>query len=59
VRPGNSGGPLVDASGHVVGTVFASTSGRPRGGYAVPDDVVARVLRAAGGGAVGTGPCAE
>ena len=28
VRPGNSGGPLVDADGRVLTTVFASTVGR-------------------------------
>jgi S1-C subfamily serine protease len=59
VRPGNSGGPLVDGNGRVVATVFASTRGHPRGGYAVPDAVVAQVLRAARGGVVGTGACAE
>jgi S1-C subfamily serine protease len=58
VRPGNSGGPLVDDAGDVLATVFASTRARPHGGYAVPDDVVAQVLRAARG-RVSTGPCAE
>jgi S1-C subfamily serine protease len=44
VRPGNSGGPLVDADGHVVGTIFAE---RIEGGagYAVPTDVVGNDLR--------------
>ena len=27
VRPGNSGGPMVDAAGHVVATVFAAITG--------------------------------
>ena len=59
VRPGNSGGPLVDANGQVAGTVFAAQVGSgPRGGYAVPDDVVRRRLAAAGTGRVSTGPCA-
>lgn len=45
VRPGNSGGPLVDASGHVDGTVFAAvTGGTAAGGMAVPDTVVAPQL---------------
>ena len=56
VRSGNSGGPLVDGDGRVVGTVFAATTTGPRGGYAVPDDVVRDALRSASG-AVDTGPC--
>lgn len=57
VRPGNSGGPMVDGGGRVVTTVFASTRGGPRGGYGVPDDIVARAVRTATG-PVSTGPCA-
>jgi hypothetical protein len=57
VRHGNSGGPLVDGRGRVAGTVFAASSGRRRGGFAVPDHVVRRILASARG-AVGTGPCA-
>jgi S1-C subfamily serine protease len=56
VRSGNSGGPLVDGAGKVMGTVFAATTqGRP-GGYAVPNDVVSRAL-ADSNGQVSTGPC--
>jgi S1-C subfamily serine protease len=64
VRPGNSGGPLVDESGHVLTTVFAGTvGGGPRGGYGVANAVVAHVLagaeaRAASGARVGTEGCA-
>jgi S1-C subfamily serine protease len=58
VRHGNSGGPLVDGQGRVAGTVFAASSGgRRRGGFAVPDDVVREILARAGG-TVDTGPCA-
>jgi S1-C subfamily serine protease len=61
VRPGNSGGPLVDDSGRVLTTVFAATVGGGRhGGYGVANQTVAGVLRKAGGGsrgAVSTGPC--
>ncbi|HET8873158.1 MAG TPA: MarP family serine protease, partial [Gaiellaceae bacterium] len=55
VRPGNSGGPLVDSSGRVVGTVFAS---RIQGtvGYAVPPDIVDDALADADG-PVSTGDC--
>jgi hypothetical protein len=58
VRPGNSGGPVVDARGRVVATVVAATRSGPRGGYAVPNTVVERDLGRAGGGPVATGPCA-
>src|SRR4051794_32974300 len=59
VRSGNSGGPLVDARGRVVGTVFAATVGGPhRGGYAIPPDVIARDIARASG-PVSTGPCAR
>jgi S1-C subfamily serine protease len=59
VRPGNSGGPIVDDAGHVAGTVFAEAlGGRRRGGYAVPNEVVRRVLDGAGV-PVDTGPCVK
>jgi S1-C subfamily serine protease len=57
VRSGNSGGPMVDGAGEVVGTVFAATTSGPRGGFAVPNSVVRTELRRAGG-RVSTGPCA-
>jgi S1-C subfamily serine protease len=58
VRHGNSGGPLVDAHGRVAGTVFAASSGgRRRGGFAVPDAVVKQILASARG-TVDTGPWA-
>jgi S1-C subfamily serine protease len=57
VRSGNSGGPVVDRAGRVVGTIFAATTGGgPRGGYAVPNDVVRRALARAGE-PVSSGPC--
>jgi S1-C subfamily serine protease len=63
VRPGNSGGPLVDSGGHVLTTVFAGTVGsRPRGGYGVANATVSTALtqaiaRANAGEQVSTGPC--
>ncbi len=63
MKPGNSGGPLVDAQGQVLATVFAAITGTPRpGGFAIPE------LGGLGGGragavagrqAVATGHCAE
>jgi S1-C subfamily serine protease len=64
VRPGNSGGPLVDAGGQVVGTVFAAITGTPASsggdGLAVPNAVVGAQLRQAESrsGPVGSGQCA-
>jgi S1-C subfamily serine protease len=63
VRPGNSGGPLVDVDGHVLTTVFAATvDSNVRGGYGVANETVASVLREADahereGSRVSTGPC--
>jgi S1-C subfamily serine protease len=56
VHSGNSGGPLVDANGRVMGTVFAATTQGKPGGYAVPNDVVAAALSDSTG-EVDTGPC--
>lgn len=59
VRPGNSGGPLVDANGNVLTTVFAGTvGGATPGGYGVANATVREILARAGPGAVGTGFCA-
>ena len=51
VRPGNSGGPMVDRSGRVVATVFAAITGSPsgQGGFAVPNKLVAKELDASRG----------
>jgi S1-C subfamily serine protease len=57
VRPGNSGGPMIDGAGRVVGTVFASRTGGAAG-YAVPPDIVRDALASARG-RVSTGPCAS
>jgi S1-C subfamily serine protease len=58
VRNGNSGGPVIDANGDVLATVFASAvSGGAPSGLGVPNDVVADALAGALNGA-STGPCA-
>ena len=57
VRRGNSGGPLLDGAGRVVGTVFASRTGSSAG-YAVPTDIVGEALARARR-PVSTGPCAD
>ncbi len=60
VRPGNSGGPVVNSQGQVMTTVFASTVGsKPRGGYGVADETVSQLLSRAGAarGPVSTEGC--
>jgi Trypsin-like peptidase domain/Colicin V production protein len=59
VRSGNSGGPMVDASGRVVTTIFAaSVSDGGQSGFGVPDSIVRDALGRANG-PVNTGPCAR
>lgn len=62
VRPGNSGGPMVDAQGRVEATVFAAITGRGpgAGGFAVPNELVRAQLAVARSrsGSVATGSCA-
>ena len=57
VRSGNSGGPLVDPRGEVVGTVFAATTSGPAGGFAIPAEQVRDALGRADANGVDTGPC--
>jgi S1-C subfamily serine protease len=63
VRPGNSGGPMVDTAGDVVATVFAAITGSTTGpgGFAVPNSLVKTQLKIALGrtSAVGTEACAS
>ncbi|HEX5147101.1 MAG TPA: MarP family serine protease [Conexibacter sp.] len=62
VRHGNSGGPVVDAQGRVLTTVFAATTGAApghAGGYGVANGIVRDALAAARtSGQVSSGACA-
>jgi S1-C subfamily serine protease len=62
VRPGNSGGPMIDGQGRVNATVFAAITGSPdgEGGFAVPNSLVSTQLDLARSRthSVPTGPCA-
>jgi len=61
VRPGNSGGPAVNADGEVVSTIFASRTDSNNAGYGIPSQIVRRHLQLAAGrtGPVSTGECAN
>jgi S1-C subfamily serine protease len=61
VRPGNSGGPAVDADGRVVSTIFASRTDSDNSGYGVPSRIIQRHLKAATSRTtpVSTGECAN
>ena len=56
IRAGNSGGPVVDAGGGVVATVFAATTRGPKGGFGIPTGIVVSALSARHH-SVDTGPC--
>jgi S1-C subfamily serine protease len=59
VRSGNSGGPLLDSHGEVVGVVFAATTNGPVGGFAVPADEVTEAIPHASDHEVSTEACAR
>ena len=61
VRPGNSGGPLLDAAGHVAGVVFARADDGSDIGYAMTTAALSPVVASAPAqtGSVSTGPCVD
>jgi S1-C subfamily serine protease len=60
VRPGNSGGPAVNADGEVISTIFASRTDSNRAGYGIPSQLVRHHLQLAAEREtpVDTGECA-
>ncbi|MGB3634322.1 MAG: MarP family serine protease [Rubrobacteraceae bacterium] len=59
VRPGNSGGPVVNGDGEVVSTIFASQADSSNSGYGVPSQLIEQRLDRAAQRAnpVSTGEC--
>ncbi len=61
IIPGNSGGPLIDQAGNVIGVVFAESTSYRDVGYALSTAQIASALKQAQAEnrVVGTGSCAE
>jgi S1-C subfamily serine protease len=57
LKPGDSGGALVDSDGNAIGTAFAIDPGRGNTAYALTDAEVKTILGAVGSEPVGTGGC--
>ncbi|WP_166397944.1 MarP family serine protease [Rubrobacter marinus] len=47
VRPGNSGGPVVNGDGAVVATIFASRADSDKAGYGIPSSIVQQLVELA------------
>jgi S1-C subfamily serine protease len=59
IDPGDSGAPLVNSAGKVVGVAFAVSNLRQATAFAVASEELASVLARPRGGPVSTGPCLE
>lgn len=59
LRPGDSGGALVDKAGTVVGVAFAIAPDKPGTSYALTDKELRPVLETVGTAAVSTGRCLD
>ncbi len=61
VRPGNSGGPVVNGDGEVVATIFASRADSNNAGYGIPSQIIQEHLQRAASrkSPVDTGRCAN
>jgi S1-C subfamily serine protease len=57
--PGDSGSPMVNSAGRVVGVAFATSNLRRATSFAVASEELAPVLAQPRSGAVSTGPCLE
>jgi S1-C subfamily serine protease len=59
IVPGNSGGPLINTSGKVVGLIFGNSTTRPNTGFALPSTQIQNALKtiAAKTTPVSTGNC--
>ena len=59
IDPGDSGAPLVNSAGQVVGVAFAVSNLRPTTAFAVAAEELAPVLARPRSGPVSTGPCLD
>ncbi|HSX17238.1 MAG TPA: MarP family serine protease [Patescibacteria group bacterium] len=59
VQQGNSGGPLINKDGTVIGVIFAKSTSYDNLGYALAMDAVVQDLHKAGNQTVSNGTCAQ